>query len=51
VLGCSSSVFAGAVVETAATVVETASAVVKIASSDSAACSRSASAWHGHHPY
>ena len=51
VLGCSSSVFAGAIVETAAAVVETTSAVVEIASSDSVACSRSASAWHGHRPY
>lgn len=50
-LGCSSSVFAGAIVETAAAVVETTSAVVEIASSDSVACSRSASAWHGHRPY
>ena len=50
-LGCSSSVFAGAIVETAAAIVETTCAVVEIASSDSAACSRSASAWHGHRPY
>lgn len=51
VFGCSSSVLEGAIVETAAAVVETTSAVVEIASSDSAACSRSASAWHGHRPY